>query len=68
MLEFDELKAIDDFRFRYRLPSRAAAVRELMKRGLASEPTGTAEDHSRSKDFGVINTANGSGFKDSSDT
>jgi hypothetical protein len=67
MLELDELKALDDFRFRYRLPSRAAAVRELLKRGLASEPTGTVEDHSRSKDFGVIRTSNGSGFKDAED-
>ena len=32
----DELGAIDDFRFRSRMPSRAAAVRELLRRGLAS--------------------------------
>jgi hypothetical protein len=68
MLEFDELQAIDDFRFQYRLPSRAAAVRELLKRGLASETTGAVEDHSRSKDFGVISTTNGSGFKNSGET
>jgi hypothetical protein len=30
----DELVAIDDFRFRERLPTRAAAIRELMRRGL----------------------------------
>lgn len=34
MLTFEELKAIDDWRFDKRLPSRAAAVRELMRRGL----------------------------------
>ena len=34
MLSVSELRAIDDFRFKFRLPSRAAAVRELMKRGL----------------------------------
>jgi hypothetical protein len=36
MLSHAELSAIDDFRFKYRLPFRAAAVRELMKRGLAA--------------------------------
>jgi len=32
MLTTDELKALDDFRSSRRMPSRAAAVRELMKR------------------------------------
>ena len=36
MLEPDELRAIDDFRFTNRMPSRAAAVRELLRRGLAA--------------------------------
>ena len=31
----DEERAIEDFRFRVRLPSRAAAIRELLRRGLA---------------------------------
>jgi hypothetical protein len=38
----DENEAIDDFRYRTRMPSKAAAVRELLRRGLASvkkEPT-----------------------------
>lgn len=30
-----ELAAIEEFRFRARMPSRAAAVRELLRRGLA---------------------------------
>ena len=62
MLDPDELGAVDDFRYRYRLPSRAAAVRELLKRGLLSDETGPAEQGSRSKDFGVLGTSNGSGF------
>ena len=62
MLEPEELRAVDDFRFKYRLPSRAAAVRELMRRGLEGRPTGEAGDGSRSKDFGLLGTANGSGF------
>lgn len=33
----DELVAIDDFRYSHRVPSRAAAVRELIRRGLASQ-------------------------------
>ncbi len=64
MLEHEELRAVDDFRFKYRLPSRAAAVRELLKRGLASEPTGQVDENSRSKDFGVLSISNGSRFKD----
>jgi hypothetical protein len=31
-----ELKAIEEFRFRHRMPSRLAAVRELLRRGLAA--------------------------------
>ena len=34
MLSPEELTAIDDFRFRHRMPTRAAAVRELLKLGL----------------------------------
>lgn len=62
MLSPDELTTLDDFRYKYRLPSRAAAVRELLKRGLAAEDTGPVYSGSRSKDFGVLDTANGSGF------
>ena len=36
MLSPDELMAVDDYRFRLRMPSRAAAVRELFRLGLAS--------------------------------
>lgn len=32
MLSPEELTALDDFRFKNRMPSRAAAVRELLKR------------------------------------
>ena len=34
MLSPEELTAIDDFRFKHRMPTRAAAVRELFKLGL----------------------------------
>jgi hypothetical protein len=54
MLTDDELKALDDWRFKKRMPSRAAAVRELLKRGLAAEGFSLA-DNSKSGDFGVTN-------------
>lgn len=36
MLSLEELSAVDDFRFKHRMPTRAAAVRELLKFGLAA--------------------------------
>jgi hypothetical protein len=35
-LQPEELGAIHDFQYNNRLPTRAAAVRELLRRGLAS--------------------------------
>ena len=32
----DELQAIDEYRFRFRLPNRAAAVRALLQTGMTS--------------------------------
>ena len=43
MLTDDELKALDDWRFSRRMPSRASAVRELLKRGLTAEGFETAD-------------------------
>ena len=37
MLTADEPAAIDDFRFDNQMPSRAAAVRELIRRGLVAK-------------------------------
>ena len=37
MLDDEELEAIDSWRFENRLPSRAAAIRELLRRGLVVE-------------------------------
>jgi hypothetical protein len=39
MLSPEELTTIDDFRFQHRMPTRAAAVRELLKMGLAALAT-----------------------------
>jgi metal-responsive CopG/Arc/MetJ family transcriptional regulator len=56
MLTEDELEALDDFRFRHRMPSRAAAVRHILKQGLASNGTPSASMGERSTDFGVLDT------------
>lgn len=53
MLAANELKALDDWRFSRRMPSRAAAVRELLKRGLAAEGFLLTQDDAKSGDFGV---------------
>jgi hypothetical protein len=53
MLTDKELEAVDNWRFQTRMPSRAAAVRELLKRGLAAEGFASVEAGSQSKDFGV---------------
>jgi hypothetical protein len=59
MLNGDELDALDTWRFAQRMPSRAAAVRELLKRGLAAEGYTDLEGRSRSRDFGVIDESDG---------
>ena len=57
MLTPDELGALDDFRFKHRMPSRASAVRELLKRGLAGEGFLSAKAGSKSTDYGVTERA-----------
>ncbi len=54
MLDAGELKALDDWRFERRMPSRAAAVRELIRRGLAAEGFNEALAGQRSSSFGVV--------------
>ncbi len=54
MLDDDELAAIDDWRFKRRMPSRAAAIRELLRLGLLAELGAKTDPLRRSGDFGVI--------------
>lgn len=54
MLDADEFLALDDFRFKKRMPSRASAVCELLKRGLAAEGFVSAKMGAKSSSFGVI--------------
>jgi hypothetical protein len=61
MLSPAELAALDDFRFKIRMPSRAAAVRELLKRGLSAEGFLTTDQGAKSSDFGVLGPTDGAG-------
>lgn len=54
MLDGAELRALDDFRYQNRMPSRAAAVRELLRRGLAALGHREFAEGSGSSQFGVI--------------
>lgn len=53
MLSPEELTVIDDFRFQHRMPTRAAAVRELLKLGLAANATGAGAGM-KSSNYGVF--------------
>jgi hypothetical protein len=68
MLTESELLAIDDWRFERRMPTRAAAVRELLQRGLAAEGFGEARAGKKSEDFGVIATKAAGRGVDASDS
>lgn len=57
MLTQEELAALDHWRFANRMPSRAAAVRELLKRGLAAEGYAPTDGAKHSKEYGVTNGA-----------
>jgi hypothetical protein len=57
MLSPDELTVLDDFRFKNRMPSRASAVRELLKRGLAAEGFKAAAFGTKSSEYGVTGKA-----------
>jgi hypothetical protein len=54
MLSPEEVTVLDDFRFKKRMPSRASAVRELLKRGLAAEGFALAAYGSKSSEYGVF--------------
>ena len=49
MLTKKELEALDNWRFGHRMPSRAAAIRELLKRGLMAEGFTFVTDGSHSR-------------------
>jgi hypothetical protein len=57
MLSPGELTALDDFRFQHRMPTRAAAVRELLRLGLTVAPTDG--DGRKSSNYGVVSRGTG---------
>jgi len=52
MLSPEELARLDDFRFKHRMPTRAAAVRELLRLGLGTDATDG--DGRKSSNYGVF--------------
>src|SRR2546429_8736662 len=54
MLSADELTALDNFRFEKRMPSLAAAIREILRRGLSVNGFDLAGKGLRSSEFGVL--------------
>lgn len=56
MLAPEELAALDDFRFKNRMPSRASAIREILRRGLDAVGEQAGGAGSKSSDFGVLST------------
>ena len=64
MLSAEELEALENWRFEKRMPSRAAAVRELLRRGLASDGFLSAGIGAKSQDFGVVSRAGNSEASD----
>ncbi|HXJ03243.1 MAG TPA: hypothetical protein VNH44_18640 [Micropepsaceae bacterium] len=54
MLAEEELEALDAWRFARHMPSRAAAIRELLKRGLAAEGVEITSVRTKSREYGVL--------------
>ena len=59
MLTPDELALIDDFRFKHRMPSRAAAVREILTRGLSAVGFAVPRQNLHSSEFEVTDKKGG---------
>jgi hypothetical protein len=59
MLAPDELDAVDNFRFAQRMPSRAAAVRELLRLGLQAARKTVSAPGDKSSLYGVLNSRQG---------
>jgi hypothetical protein len=54
MLTEEEYEALDTWRFSRHMPSRAAAVRELLRRGLTAEGFAISDGATKSSDYGVV--------------
>jgi hypothetical protein len=54
MLSPQELRVVDTFRFHHRMPSRAAAVRELFRLGIAAAGEVVDNEGVKSSEYGVL--------------
>jgi hypothetical protein len=63
MLSPEELKAVDNFRFHHRMPSRAAAVRELLRYGIGGAGAVVENVGIKSGDYGVLKAPKGLGSR-----
>ena len=61
MLSPAELNAVDNYRFKHRMPSRAAAVRELLRLGIGAAGVVMENVGVRSGDYNVLKAAKGVG-------
>ena len=59
MLDEDELRTLDTWRFKHRMPSRSAAIRELLRVGLGDLESADAAQGRKSESFGVLGGAKG---------
>jgi hypothetical protein len=66
MLSAQELRAVENWRFDKRMPSRAAAVRELLRRGLLAEGFTVAGEGVQSGRFGVVDVGGAEDSRDKS--
>ncbi len=57
MLQPQEMEAIEHWRFAKHMPSRAAAIRELIRRGLLAEGFSIAPIGKPSSDYGITGDA-----------
>lgn len=58
MLDERELEIIDEWRFAKRIPTRAAAIRELIARGLTAKGFDDPEPMGKSTEYAVIDEEN----------
>jgi hypothetical protein len=63
MLSPEELRVVDTFRFEHRMPSRAAAVRELLRHGIAAVGEVSENAGVRSGDYGVLKAPRKAGLR-----
>ncbi|HUI15719.1 MAG TPA: hypothetical protein VL048_19855 [Xanthobacteraceae bacterium] len=61
MLSPEELRVVDNFRFEHRMPSRAAAVRELLRHGITAAGEVLENAGVRSGDYGVLKAPKAAG-------